>query len=391
VISSQAARLGEEAARRLALGGRHEIGSGLTDAEFARIERDYGFEFADDHRAFLAAGLPLKTREPYERRNRWPDWRDGDPGALRKMLGWPVEGALFDVQYNDLWHRSWGQRPADTSTALSVARRHLARAPKMIPVWGHRYLPAGRGTYGHPVLSIWQTDIIIYGTDLANYIALEFHREPWLIPGWTPPPVGWTPPPMVPFWSDFLLEDLRKPGPCHLSLRVRVDGCESLSAIDGLIPDLQSQSFDYLLELVEFGLLAGIDAEQELPIVRAEDGPSAQGGRMRPDRSIMLLQIPPELTDIRLIELPELHPVVRQPTFYDPGWTQARVNQEQPRNVIAGVGSPEPQHREPVVLPRGPGHVRRHGQGRYRDDNAADSDDSVRIHLSLQTRQACVL
>jgi hypothetical protein len=120
------------------------------------------------------------------------------------MLDWPVEGALFDVQYNDLSHLSWGQRPADMSTALSTARRHLARAPKMIPVWGHRYLPAGRGTYGHPVLSIYQTDIIIYGTDLANYIALEFFRRQSAIPNWTPPPPDWTSPPMVPFWSDFL-------------------------------------------------------------------------------------------------------------------------------------------------------------------------------------------
>jgi hypothetical protein len=60
VTSSEGVRLGEEAARRLAQTGKHEIGPALTDAEFARIERDYEFEFADDHRAFLAAGLPLK-------------------------------------------------------------------------------------------------------------------------------------------------------------------------------------------------------------------------------------------------------------------------------------------------------------------------------------------
>jgi hypothetical protein len=202
VTSSEGVLLGEEAARRLVQTGQHEIGPGLTDAEFARIERDYEFEFADDHRAFLAAGLPLKTPAPYERRNPWPDWRDGDPGDLRKILERPVEGALFDVQYNALWHPSWGQRPAKMSTALSTARRYLARAPKMIPVWGHRYLPAGRSTYRHPVLSIWQTDIIMLGTDLAEYITIEpFGRA--VIPLLTPPP-GWTPPPMVPFWSDFL-------------------------------------------------------------------------------------------------------------------------------------------------------------------------------------------
>jgi hypothetical protein len=200
VISGEGARLGEEAARRLARAGQHEIGPGLTDAEFARIERDYDVEFADDHRAFLAAGLPL-NRPPEEGQARfkpWPDWRDGDPADLRERLGWPVEGALFDVEHNALWPPSWGQRPADNSRALSVARQHLSQAPTMIPVYLHRYLPAGRGTVGHPVLSIYQTDIIIYGADLADYITREFTDPDRSISA------DWTPPPMVPFWSDFI-------------------------------------------------------------------------------------------------------------------------------------------------------------------------------------------
>ncbi|WP_159451034.1 hypothetical protein [Micromonospora cremea] len=48
----------------------------------------------------------------------------------------------------------------------------------MIPVYAHRYLPAGRGSFGHPVLSIHRlTDTIVYGHDLADYIVQEF-REP---------------------------------------------------------------------------------------------------------------------------------------------------------------------------------------------------------------------
>jgi hypothetical protein len=200
VISSEAAALGEEAARRLSRSGQYEIGPGLTGAEFAGIERDYDFEFADDHRAFLAAGLPLNRLPEQGQRWRqpWPDWRGGDPGDLHQQLGWPVAGALFDVEHNALWLPSWGQRPAETREALSTARRHLTRAPKMIPVCGHRYLPAGRGTHGHPVLSIYQTDIIVYGTDLANYIKSEFTGSGWFISA------DWSPPPMVPFWSDFL-------------------------------------------------------------------------------------------------------------------------------------------------------------------------------------------
>lgn len=166
--SSEARRLGAEAAQRLARTGQCDIGPGLTDAEFARIERDYEFEFADDHRAFLAAGLPLSSPARGRRRSSWPDWRDADPGDLRERLGWPLEGVIFDVEHNAFWLPFWGQQPADTSQALRAARQHLDRAPKMIPVYGHRYLPAGRGTYGHPALSIYQTDIIFYGTDLAD-------------------------------------------------------------------------------------------------------------------------------------------------------------------------------------------------------------------------------
>jgi hypothetical protein len=105
---------------------------------------------------------------------------------------------LFDVVHNSAWHPSWGLPPADASEAIRTARLHLARVPKMIPVFGHRYLPAGHGTHGHPVLSIHQTDIIVYGTDLANYIENEFIRSGWSISA------DWTLPPIVPFWGDFL-------------------------------------------------------------------------------------------------------------------------------------------------------------------------------------------
>ncbi len=47
----------------------------------------------------------------------------------------------------------------------------------MVPVYGHRFLPAGRGTWGHPVLSMWGTDIIRYGSDLAQYITHEFGSQ----------------------------------------------------------------------------------------------------------------------------------------------------------------------------------------------------------------------
>jgi hypothetical protein len=57
VIDEQGIRLGVEAMRRLVRLAYCEIAPGLSEEEFARIEQEYGFEFADDHRGFLASGL----------------------------------------------------------------------------------------------------------------------------------------------------------------------------------------------------------------------------------------------------------------------------------------------------------------------------------------------
>jgi hypothetical protein len=191
------------AARRLAELGCCEIAPGLTDAEFAGIEAEYGFEFADDHRSFLAAGLPVNSPfepEPgvsYAWEKPWPEWRDGDPDELREQLNWPVEGVLRAVESNGHWNPAWGARPDTPEAAVTVARRLLANAPRMVPIYAHRFLPAGRGSFGHPVLSMWGTDIIYYGADLIDYVNQEF-EEPR-----PEHPDGWSPQATVSFWCDY--------------------------------------------------------------------------------------------------------------------------------------------------------------------------------------------
>lgn len=180
------AEVGSEAARRLAMLGHVVIEPGLSAGELDRIQRRCGFEFADDHRAFLATGLPVGTR--------WPDWRHGTDDDLRALLDRPVEGVLFDVGRNDFWCRSWGPRPDDPDVALEVARSRLSLVPRMLPLYSHRYLPAGRDMSGHPVLSIHQTDVICYGVDLIDFIHREF--------GGASPERHRTPQVMVEFWKD---------------------------------------------------------------------------------------------------------------------------------------------------------------------------------------------
>ncbi|MFE2015475.1 hypothetical protein [Streptomyces sp. NPDC059491] len=199
MISNEGARIGTEAARRLAQTGLYEFETGLTDAEFSRIEQEYGFEFADDHRAFLAAGLPINVppEDGQTWSEPWPEWR-GDPDKLHEQLEWPVEGVLLDVEHHRFWHETWGERPVDDAAALAAARSSLADVPPLIPVYAHRYLPAGRGNFGHPVLSVWQTDMIYYGLNLIDYVHREFDEAREAVDD------AWNPKATVPFWRDFL-------------------------------------------------------------------------------------------------------------------------------------------------------------------------------------------
>ncbi|MGQ4377505.1 hypothetical protein ACN6K9_008197 [Streptomyces sp. SAS_267] len=167
---------------------RVEIKRGMSARELDQVEERWGFRFAPEHRTLLGVGLPTG--------GRWPDWRDGNAEDLEAMLAWPVHGVLFDVEHNGFWHPEWDPRPVDTQDALKVARVHLAKVPVMVPVYSHRYLLAEPNRTGTPVLSMYQTDIICYGTDLVDYFHNEFRR-----PMPTPEDHQYA---AVPFWSYFL-------------------------------------------------------------------------------------------------------------------------------------------------------------------------------------------
>jgi hypothetical protein len=169
-----------------------QLEAGLTDDEAHAVEQEFGFAFAADHRAFLTTVLPVGPR--------WPDWRHGDPADLQSKLAWPVNGVLFDVEHAVCWFDGWGPRPESTVEAVAVARQRLSGVPQLVPVYGHRYLPSGRELAGHPVLSVYQTDIIYYGVNLVDYLHQEFRAGPG-IPRSDP---RWRPRATVPFWRDLV-------------------------------------------------------------------------------------------------------------------------------------------------------------------------------------------
>jgi hypothetical protein len=161
---------------------------GLTDQEVSLTEDLFGFVFPPDLKALLQFALPVGEH--------FPDWRNGSKEKLRERLAWPSEGLRFDVEQNALWLPDWGPKPEALNEALAVARSEVAAAPILIPVYSHRYIPAEPPIAGNPVYSVYQTDIIYYGADLACYLYREFRVPP---PSWAA-----RSPRSIRFWSDLI-------------------------------------------------------------------------------------------------------------------------------------------------------------------------------------------
>jgi len=143
-----------------------ELSAGLSEKELVDVERTYGFTFSPDHREFLTLVQPVGEG--------WWNWRTDSVETLREQLEWPLEGVLFDVENNGFWPAEWGGTPTDLDESLSVARAHIATWPRLVPLWGHRFMPAAPAGPGAPVFSVWQTDVIFYGDDLLDYLHREF-------------------------------------------------------------------------------------------------------------------------------------------------------------------------------------------------------------------------
>ncbi len=148
---------------------------GLSESELSRAEEIYQFRFPPDLRDLLGAALPLDLADA--ERQHFPNWREVPNEFIQNYMDWPLEGTLFDVERDNFWFDEWGERPAEMSEALIIARRRFADVPKLIPLFGHRFLPCQPCETGNPVFSVYQTDVIYYGSDLLEYFQNEFNSK----------------------------------------------------------------------------------------------------------------------------------------------------------------------------------------------------------------------
>jgi hypothetical protein len=161
---------------------------GLSDDEVQAVETRFAFRFPPDLRKLLQYALPMGER--------FPNWRKGPAATLRESLAWPAQGILHEVQHHDFWLSAWGDRPVSPEDAAEVVRTVLRAAPRMVPVFGHRYMPCSPTESGNPVFSIVGTEIMYAGCDLPSFFTIEFNVP---CPDWAA-----SVPRPIPFWDDFV-------------------------------------------------------------------------------------------------------------------------------------------------------------------------------------------
>jgi hypothetical protein len=186
---------------------------GPSEQEIATIEHRYDVRFPPDYRLFLrvlhtvdrpcvGAGYAGASMIPVTAPSFYNWQMDTE---IRAAYEWLFEGLFFDVQHSNLWPQSWGIKPAIAEAQKARLRELLHAAPRLIPVFGHRYLLAEPCVAGNPVLSIYQSDIIIYGNDLHSYFLAEFGSLIEAIGSKSPrTPEQWEAYQAIPFWGEFL-------------------------------------------------------------------------------------------------------------------------------------------------------------------------------------------
>lgn len=161
---------------------------GMTEDQIAAVEHRYSLRFPPDYRLFLAT---LHTPDPpmvgaafignrlVDRDGRaFVDWT-ADPADIERRLRWPLGGVLWSIEADNSWHPNWGPRPGTRTRREMVVKGLATKSPQLIPVAWHQYLAGSPESTGNPVLSIYGADVILFASDLREYLqkVLDLPRD----------------------------------------------------------------------------------------------------------------------------------------------------------------------------------------------------------------------
>lgn len=167
-----------------------EFEAGLTDNEISKVQTIYEILFPESLRFFLMEGLPV-SRGFYN----WRNTEQTNIEFIKRMITMPID-TIDEVVKEICWCDDWGKEPQNAMEVEKTIRKKLHEAPKLLPVYGHRYMPMLSGVQV-PVISVHGTDIIYYGESLSDYFYIEFGTK-------KQEEIDFDSIRPIPFWSDIM-------------------------------------------------------------------------------------------------------------------------------------------------------------------------------------------
>lgn len=161
---------------------------GLTLDEIVLIEKIYGIVFPKSLRDFLMTVLPV-SKGFYNWRNHTSE----NIEYIKFMIDEPIK-CINNRPEDIYWCEEWGEEPIDMNCFATEVKNRLKNAPKLVPIYAHRYMPV-ISSENPPVISIHGADIIYMGENLVEYFNIEFgDRRQDTIKSIIP----------IPFWTDIM-------------------------------------------------------------------------------------------------------------------------------------------------------------------------------------------
>lgn len=149
---------------------RIEFESGLTSDEVAQIEKIYEIVFPKSLQEFLMTVLPV-SKGFYNWRNR----EEENVEYIKNIINQPIR-YINDMPEEVYWCEDWGEEPEDGENFKNEVKKRLEAAPKLIPVFSHRYVPMVSNE-NPPIISVHGVDIIYYGENIQDYFKIEFGEK----------------------------------------------------------------------------------------------------------------------------------------------------------------------------------------------------------------------
>jgi len=166
-----------------------EFAEGLSQAEFLRINQVYGVEFPFELKEFYSVALPISNNF-----YNWHDFSSENVSKIKSALKRPFDD-IYEMADEVYWCEDWGVEPGENEKA-NVIRLKLEKAPKLIPIYLHRYMPMVNKEKV-PIISVCDTDVIYYGENFESYLEIEFGDK-------RQSDIEFEKIEHVPFWSDLL-------------------------------------------------------------------------------------------------------------------------------------------------------------------------------------------